>query len=88
MSFGVVQAMISSIKNNKRTRKSALKNLKDNGDYSTKTELHFENKATKHQLQNIREKLEEENKKAFRKKAIIIAVVLAAAIYFIGFAKF
>lgn len=58
MSFGgAVSAMVTALKNNKRDRKSALKKLKDIGvEYSGKTELHFENKASPMELKKIREK--------------------------------
>lgn len=59
MSFGgAVSAMVTSLKNNKRERKSALKRLKDNpAEYGDAGKLHFENKATQAQLQKIREDL-------------------------------
>jgi len=85
---GSIAAMISSMKNNKRTRKSTLEKLEENGKYSTKTELFFKKNATKSQLREIREKLKEENRKSFREKFIVIAIVLVVAIYLIGFAKF
>ena len=89
MSFGVVQSMISSIKNNKRDRKSALKRLKENpAEYSEGGELHFEKKATPAQLHKIREDLKRENRKAFIRKAVIVGIVFVLLIYFIGFAKF
>tara|TARA_R110001632_G_scaffold125748_1_gene239157 strand:- start:20445 stop:20711 length:267 start_codon:yes stop_codon:yes gene_type:complete len=88
MSFGVVQAMISSIKNNKRSRPSALINLKKNGNYSSKTKLQFKKTASKSQLREIREQLKEENRKSFRKKIVLLFIMLAAAIYLIGFASF
>tara|TARA_R110000787_G_scaffold70646_15_gene157110 strand:+ start:4725 stop:4985 length:261 start_codon:yes stop_codon:yes gene_type:complete len=86
MSF--ISGMVTSLKNNKRVRKNALEILTENGGYSQKTELHFKKKATKSQLREIREKLKEENRKSFRKKIIVIAIVFVVAIYLIGFAKF
>ena len=52
MSFGgAMGAMITSLKNNKRDRKSALKRLKDNpAEYGAGTKLHFENTATPEEL--------------------------------------
>ena len=87
MSFGgVVGAMITSLKNNKRDRVSALKKLKDSGvEYSEKTELHFEKKASPMQLKKIREKLQKENKTRTRNKIVIIAIAIISFIYFIGF---
>ena len=89
MSFGVVQSMISSIKNNKRDSKSALKRLKENpAEYSEDGKLHFEKKATPAQLHKIREDLKRENQKALIRKAVIVAIIFVLLIYFIGFAKF
>ncbi len=89
MSFGgAVSAMVTSLKNNKRERKSALKRLKDNpAEYGNSGKLHFENKATQAQLQKIREDLKRENRKRIMKTVLIIAVFMALLIYFIGFVK-
>ena len=78
MSFGgAVGAMITSLKNNKRDRKSALKRLKDNpAAYGEEGKLHFENTATPEQL-----------KKIMIRNVSIIVVILLLLIYFIGFAK-
>jgi hypothetical protein len=86
MSF--ISGMVTSLKNNKRDRKNAFEILKENGEYARKTELHFENSATKSQLLRIREKLKADHKKAIIRKVIIIGILLAVAIYCIGFAKF
>lgn len=89
MSFGgAVGAMISSIKNNKRDRKSALKKLKDSGvKHSDKTELHFENEASPMELKKIRKKVKDENRRIMIRNIIIMTVIMLIAIYFIGFAK-
>ncbi len=90
MSFGgAVGAMITSLKNNKRDRKSALKRLKENpAEYSEGGELYFDKKATPAQLHKIREDLKGENRKAFIRKAVIVGIIFVLLIYFIGFAKF
>jgi hypothetical protein len=85
---GSISAMISSIKNNKRTRKSTFEKLGKEGRYSRKTKVHFKQNATKSQLREIRERLISQNKITFLKKIIIIFVLLVITIYFIGFAKF
>lgn len=89
MSFGgAVSAMVTSLKNNKRSRKSAFKRLKDNpSEYGEGSKLHFENKATPSQLKKIREDIQRENRKLMIRNIVIIVVVVAAVIYFIGFAK-
>ena len=44
-SAGSISAMVSSLKNNKRDRKSALKRLKESSTrYSVSQKLHFEKK--------------------------------------------
>ena len=63
---GAVGAMITSLKNNKRSRVSTFKKLENYKDVKYKEGL-IEKKATPHQLKEIREKLQKEN----RKKLII-----------------
>lgn len=89
MSFGTVQSMITSLKNNKRDRKSALKRLKENpAEYSDEgNELHFEKEASPAQLKKIREDLKRENRKILIRKLVIIGIIFLLIIYFIGFAK-
>ncbi|MBL4605212.1 MAG: hypothetical protein JKY02_06010 [Flavobacteriaceae bacterium] len=83
MSF--ISAMATSLKNNKRDRKNALEILKENGGYSTKTELRFDKKATKNQLKNIREKIKKENRTRLRNKTLLILSIILILIYFVGF---
>ena len=83
-----IAAMITSIKNNKRTRKSAFKKLVKNGSYSTKTKLFFHRNASKIQLRNIKEKLRKENNRVLVRKIATILILLIMMIYCIGFAKF
>ncbi len=83
-----IAAMITSIKNNKRTRKSAFKKLVKNGSYSTKTKLFFHRNASKIQLRKIKEKLRKENKRVLVRKIATILILLIMMIYCIGFAKF
>jgi len=84
---GSIAAMVASMKNNKRTRKSAIEKLKENGSYTTHTELHFDKKATKHQLKTIRERIKKENQIRFRNKAILLVSFILIIIYFVGFVK-
>jgi hypothetical protein len=88
MSMSSIAAMVMSIKNNKRARKSAFKKLDKNGSYSTKTKLSFHKNASKKQLRDIKEKLRKENKKVLIRKTAIILILLIILIYCIGFAKF
>ena len=89
MSFGgAVSAMVTSLKNNRRDRKSAFKKLKDNpAEYGEEGKLHFENEATPDQLKKIREDLRRENRKVMIRNVSIIVVIMLVLIYLIGFAK-
>jgi hypothetical protein len=84
---GSIGAMITSMKNMKRTRISALQKLKENGRYSTNIELHFDKEASKHQLKTIREKIKKENQIRLRNKALIIISMILILIYIVGFVK-
>lgn len=89
MSFGgAVSAMLSSLKNNKRDRPSAFKKMKDYEDGDYKTRLHFENNSSQKQLDELREKLQQENKVRFRRNVVIFVISIVIAIYVIGFVKF
>ena len=85
---GSIAAMVASMKNNKRRRKSVFKKLEDHVNYTSKTKLQFKKTASKSQLRKIRNQLKEENRKSFRKKIVLLLIMLAAAIYLIGFASF
>ena len=53
-SAGSISAMVTSLKNNKRDRKSALKRLKESSTrYSVSEKLHFEKKASPLQLKKL-----------------------------------
>lgn len=87
MSFGIIQSMVISLKNNKRTRKSALKKYKDH-NFEEKGELYFEKKASQKQLTEIRERIQAENKKRMRLYLILFITLLLTVIFVIGFVKF
>jgi hypothetical protein len=90
MSFGgAVGAMITSIKNNKRSRPSAFRKLKENGvEYTTKTTLQFDQKASPAQLRNIQKKIQREQRAALLKKAFLIGAAILVIVLVIGFVKF
>lgn len=86
---GSVGAMLASLKNNKRTRPSAFKKLKENGvEYTNRTELHFDQKSSPAQLKAIRERIKRENRNALIKKAVLIGILLLSTILLIGFVAF
>ena len=71
-SAGSISAMVTSLKNNKRDRKSALKRLKESSTrYSVSEKLHFEKKASPLQLKKIREHIQRRNKKRFLFKKLL-----------------
>ena len=85
MSFA--SGMILSLKNNKRTRKSAFKKLENykNGNYN---DLQINKKATSKQLHQIREKIQKENREKLIKKVLAFVILVSVFIYVIGFVKF
>lgn len=86
---GSVSAMLASLKNNKRTRPSAFKKLKENGaEYTSRTTLHFDQKSTPAQLRALRKRIKKENRIAFIKKAVIMGILLVGIILTIIFMKF
>lgn len=82
-----ISGMITSLKNNKRTRVSAFDKIK-NFKEGKNIKVSFNSKATPQQLRRIKEKLQNENKKKFRKNIIILSIALIIIIYAIGFVKF
>ncbi len=84
---GSAAAMNTSLKANKRNRVSTFDKIK-NFKEGKEIKLDFKNKATPKQLKEIREKLQEENRKLLTKRIIIISVFLFIIIYVIGFVKF
>ncbi len=87
---GSVSAMISSLKNNKRSRTSTFEKLKKYEKSTYKKEL-IEKKATPQQLKEIRERLQKENKRRRIKTIavmVIFAIVLVALLLLFNVAKF
>ena len=82
MSFGgSAAAMIASIKANKRRRISTFEKLK-NFKKAKKSTLLFPNKATKKDLKEIRERIQQQNKTSFIKKVVAIISALVV-LYFL-----
>mgnify|MGYP000120843162 CR=1 FL=1 len=75
MSFGgSVSAMMTSLKNNKRTRPSAFKKLKnvENGAYKKGS---IDKKASPKLLKELREKTIRENKERLLKNVLILSTI-------------
>ena len=82
-----IAAMITTLKNNKRTRVSTFKKMKDFKE-GKNIQVCFDRKATPHQLKSIREKLQKENDKRMKRNIIIITFLMIIIIYCVGFIKF
>jgi len=74
MSFGgSVASMITSLKNNKRSRVSTFKKLKRYESIPYKEGV-FDKKATPEQLKAIREKLQKENRRSYIIQIVFIVL--------------
>lgn len=82
-----ISGMITSLKNNKRSRVSTFEKIK-NFKEGNNIQVTFDKKATESQLRRIREKLEEENKQKMKRNLILFGIGMGILIYFIGFVKF
>ena len=85
--MGSIAAMVTSLKNNKRERVSTFKKMKDFKE-GKNIQVSFDKSATPHQLKNIREKLQKENKQILKRNIIILIFIMIVLIYIIGFVKF
>lgn len=85
MSF--ISHMVTSLKNNKRQRPSALTKIK-NFERANNIKVVFKNNASNYQLKKIKEKIQRENKIKMQKNIIILFIVMLVIIYVIGFVKF
>lgn len=82
---GSISSMISSLKNNKRSRVNTLEKLKDYKKSNYKKGV-ITKQATPQQLREIRERLQKENKKQLQTKIVFaIVFIIIAAILFIIF---
>ncbi|WP_158840610.1 hypothetical protein [Polaribacter sp. L3A8] len=72
---GFIAHMIASLNTNKRSHISTFDKIK-NSKKSKKTALHFNNKASPSQLKKIKEKLIKENEIAFKRKVMILILLI------------
>lgn len=84
---GATSAMISSLKNNKRSRKSAFEKL-DKYQKDKNSKLFFDKTASEEQLAVIRHEIRRKNTRSFIKNTIAIVLLLIALFYVIGFVNF
>ena len=85
--MGSIAAMITTLKNNKRTRVSTFEKMK-NFKEGSNIQVSFDKKATPHQLKSIKEKLQKENRIRMTRNIIIFISALLIIIYCAGFIKF
>lgn len=79
---GSVSAMISSLKNNKRERKSAFEKMKNHASSSIQSDsLVFKNKASEEDLAEIKRKIRLENRKGLLLNSIGLTVVALLIVY-------
>ncbi len=90
MSFGgAVSAMLTSLKNNKRSRTSTFEKIERYGSNSKKSDkLFFRNKATSEEISRIGEEIRRENKRVFLLRILLITVFCMVVLFAIGFVKF
>ncbi|WP_442267684.1 hypothetical protein ACSIGC_08450 [Tenacibaculum sp. ZS6-P6] len=88
--MGSTSAMITSIKNNKRPRKSAIEKLKKHSHFGKDDsyELSFNKTATEKQLEQIRLEAKKENRRKLLSFLIPIGLISIATLIAIGFVKF
>ncbi|NCT10553.1 MAG: hypothetical protein GW772_10830 [Flavobacteriia bacterium] len=84
---GFVAHIFDTIRSDKRSRASTYEKIK-NFKKGTNFQVQFKRKATNIQLIRIREKIQQENKKALQKNIILITILILLLIYVIGFVKF
>ena len=79
---GSVSAMISSLKNNKRERKSAFEKMKNHASSSIQSDrLVFKNKASKEDLAKIRRKILLEDRKGLLLNSLGLTIIAVLIIY-------
>jgi hypothetical protein len=79
-------SMISSLKSNFRKREVSL--LKGSKTTTYFGKINSNKSATPHQLKNIREKIQQENRKILKRNSIIFISLMIILVYVIGFVKF
>lgn len=83
---GSVSAMICSLKNNKRERKSAFKKMKEYSNYASPSDrLVFKNKATEKDLSLIRKTVRSENRKRLILNGIGLVLIGFLIVYLLNY---
>ena len=84
MSFGAVQSMISSLKNNEkmRSKRTKFKNTLGGNNSESKTEYNFP-EATPEMLKKLRERLQKEQRQQTLKQVILMGISLIIIVVFL-----
>ncbi|SED18644.1 hypothetical protein SAMN04489761_4552 [Tenacibaculum sp. MAR_2009_124] len=86
--FGPAAEMHKKAKSLKRQRPNTLKKIKELGTNNPNENSSLKNKkASPEQLEEIRKRLQKENKRNFILKASFFLILLVLSIYFLGFYK-
>lgn len=82
MSFGVVQTMITTLKNNEKMRSKRDKFKKTLGGYGKNEKVEYNlPKATPKQLQEIKTRIKRENKIMWIKVVLLSTVIIIALVW-------
>jgi len=87
MSFGGASYMITSLKNNKRSRKSAFENL-ERYQKDHKSKLHFNKLTTDKQLKKIKLQMRKENSISLIKNILFLIFSFLVLYFLVGFVIF
>jgi Tfp pilus assembly protein PilN len=86
---GSVSAMLASLKNNKRERKSTFEMMKKNNTGKVNSDkLNFKHKASKKEILAIRDKIRKENRKRFIMQCLTICITALIIILLLSQIKF
>ena len=87
MSFGVIQAMVTSLKNNKRIRKSRFDN-KERGMTGIYGKFEDHKKFTPAQMAAFQKKVKEERRKLLLKQLFVFGLIFSVIIGFFYYMMF
>jgi len=83
---GFIAHMIASLKANKRNRSSTFDKMKGYKK-SKKSELHFDKKATPHELEQLKKRLIAENNTIFKRKVLILVLMITAILIALNYTE-
>lgn len=87
MSFGGASYMITSLKNNKRNRKSAFEKL-ENYQKDDNDSLHFTKNVTESELEEIKFRVRKEKRSSLIKNIVFLIIAFLFLYFLVGFVIF